>query len=254
MKTWLVIASVVAVLLAASTGVGFWMVSGTNAELTSTLAELTSTQAELTSTQAELTDTEAELEDTKAELAECKEYGGAPTPTYTLSVSVSPSGAGVVSPLGGEYDPGAQVTLTANPASGYTFDYWSGSASGATSTITITMDSDKSLIANFETAVIEGISCYEAKNHIGERTTVYGAVVDTHYASGSSGKPTFLNMCYSYPDPNRFTVVIWGENRGKFSQPPEDYYDGKTIYVSGLIVSYDGVPQIEVTSPDQIHE
>ena len=73
------------------------------------------------------------------------------TTTYTLSVSVSPSGAGSVSPSGGEYSPGAQVTLTASPASGYIFDYWSGSASGTTSTITITMDSDKSLTANFET-------------------------------------------------------------------------------------------------------
>jgi len=73
------------------------------------------------------------------------------TTTYTLSVGVSPSGAGSVSPSGGEYSPGAQVTLTASPASGYIFDYWSGSALGTTSTITITMDSDKSLTANFET-------------------------------------------------------------------------------------------------------
>ena len=108
--------------------------------------------------------------------------------------------------------------------------------------------------SNFENTPIDAISCYEAKDHIGERTTVYGTVVDTNYASGSSGKPTFLNMCYGYPDPNRFTVVIWGENRGKFSEPPEDYYDGKNIYVSGLIVTYQGVPEIEVTSPSQILE
>jgi len=105
-----------------------------------------------------------------------------------------------------------------------------------------------------ETDFSNAISCYEAKNHVGERTAVYGTVVSTKYASESNGKPTFLNMCYAYPDPNRFTVVIWGENRGKFSQPPEDYYLGKTIYVSGLIVLYDGVPEIEVTSPSQILE
>jgi hypothetical protein len=174
--------------------------------------------------------------------------------TYTLTTVVSPSGAGSVSPSGGEYESGDQVTLTASPDSGYIFDYWSGGASGTTTTITITMDSDKSLTANFETAPVNAISCYEAKNYIGERTTVYGTVVDTNYASGSSGKPTFLNMCYSYPNPNRFTVVIWGENRVEFSQPPEDYYDGKTIYVSGLIVSCQGVPEIEVTSPSQILE
>ena len=59
MKTWLIIVSVVAVLLAASTGVGFWM--------------LTDTKAELASIEAELTDTKAELADTSAELVEIKE-------------------------------------------------------------------------------------------------------------------------------------------------------------------------------------
>jgi hypothetical protein len=49
-------------------------------------------------------------------------------------------------------------------------------------------------------------------------------------------------------------VVIWGENRGNFSQPPEVYYLNKTIYVTGLIDSYEGVAQIEVTSPAQIQE
>ena len=82
--------------------------------------------------------------------------GSATTPPadtlHTLSVSVSPPQAGSVSPLGGQYGSGVQVTLTASPASGYSFDYWSGSASGTQPTITVIMDSDKSIIANFETA------------------------------------------------------------------------------------------------------
>lgn len=179
------------------------------------------------------------------------------TPTYTLSVSVSPSGTGAVSPAGGEYESGEQVTLTASPASGYTFDYWSGSASGTTSTITITMDSDKSLIANFEPAP-PAIPWYEAKDHIGEWATennpVYGPVVGASYRPDISGQPTWLNIGEDYPSQNRFVVIIWGENRGNFPQAPEDYYLGKTIYVTGLITVYNEVPQIEVTSPDQIHE
>ena len=71
-------------------------------------------------------------------------------PTYTLSISVNPPQAGSVSPSGGEYESGVQVTLTASPASGYAFDNWSGSGSGAASIITITMNSDKSLTANFK--------------------------------------------------------------------------------------------------------
>ena len=73
-----------------------------------------------------------------------------PTPTtFTLSVGVSPLGAGSVSPLGGMYEAGTQVTLTATAASGYTFDYWDGDASGSLPTITITVDSNKSVFAHF---------------------------------------------------------------------------------------------------------
>jgi uncharacterized repeat protein (TIGR02543 family) len=73
------------------------------------------------------------------------------TQTHTITINISPPGAGSVSPSGGEYESGAQVTLTASPAIGYTFEHWSGDASGTISTITITMDSDKSLTAHFET-------------------------------------------------------------------------------------------------------
>jgi hypothetical protein len=59
-----------------------------------------------------------------------------------------------------------------------------------------------------ETDFSNAISCYEAKDHVGERTAVYGTVVSTKYASESNGKPTFLDMCYAYPDPNRLTVII----------------------------------------------
>jgi len=73
-----------------------------------------------------------------------------PTPTYTLSVSVNPPQAGSVSPSGGECESGLQITLTATPASGYTFDYWDGAASGSSNTVTITMNSNKTITAHFK--------------------------------------------------------------------------------------------------------
>jgi hypothetical protein len=69
--------------------------------------------------------------------------------TYTLSISISPSDGGTISPAGGQYSSGTQITLTATPAAGYTFGQWGGSASGSSSTTTITMNSDKNVIANF---------------------------------------------------------------------------------------------------------
>lgn len=68
---------------------------------------------------------------------------------YSLSTSISPQGSGSVSPTGGTYDSDAQVTLTATPLSDYQFASWSGDISGTVSTITITMDSNKSVTANF---------------------------------------------------------------------------------------------------------
>jgi len=72
--------------------------------------------------------------------------------TYILTMSTSPSGTGSLSPSSGVYESGAEVTVTASPASGYVFDHWSGDASGTVSSIRITMDSDKNVIANFRAA------------------------------------------------------------------------------------------------------
>lgn len=98
------------------------------------------------------------------------------------------------------------------------------------------------------------ISWDEAKDHIGDRIAVCGPVAGTFYGSSIKGRPTFLNVGEDYPSKRRFTVVIWGENRGNFPQAPETYYSGKTICVTGLIQEYEGIPQIEVTTPGQIQE
>jgi DNA/RNA endonuclease YhcR with UshA esterase domain len=96
------------------------------------------------------------------------------------------------------------------------------------------------------------ISWDEAINHVGDTVTVQGPVITTHYASTSNGSPTFLNVGLDYPDPDRFTVVIWGESRDSFSTPPEDAYAGKTICVTGTVQKYQGVSEIIVSNPSAI--
>ena len=96
------------------------------------------------------------------------------------------------------------------------------------------------------------ISWSNASAYTGERVTVVGPVISATYASSSKGRPTFLNIGKGYPDSGRFTVLIWGEDRGNFSSAPEIMYRGETIAVTGLIILYQGVPEIEVTSPSQI--
>ncbi len=77
-------------------------------------------------------------------------------PQYTLSTSVDPSGSGSISlsPSDGTYDEGTLVTVTANPSSGYEFDHWNGDGTGSTTSIDITMDSDKTVTAHF-TEIVE---------------------------------------------------------------------------------------------------
>lgn len=70
-------------------------------------------------------------------------------PNYILSISIDPSEAGSVSPSGGEYKSGESVELKAIPAGGYAFERWSGDASGTSSTVKITMNSAKSIVAHF---------------------------------------------------------------------------------------------------------
>lgn len=92
----------------------------------------------------------------------------------------------------------------------------------------------------------------QATAHVGETVTIQGPVKSTKYASGSDGAPTFLDIGASYPDENRVTVTIWGEDRSGFSSAPEELYRGQTIQVTGEIYLYEGTCHIEVSSPTQI--
>ena len=93
-------------------------------------------------------------------------------------------------------------------------------------------------------------SAHMAQNHIGEKATVCGEVVSTHYASSSNGEPTFLNLDEAYPN-QVFTAVIWGDDRGNFDEP-EVKYRGKNVCVTGKIKSYRGAAEMILYSPKQI--
>jgi DNA/RNA endonuclease YhcR with UshA esterase domain len=90
----------------------------------------------------------------------------------------------------------------------------------------------------------------EAKNHIGEKATVCGTVVSTHYAVRTKGSPTFLNLDEPFPK-QVFTILVWGSDRAKFGDP-ESKFDNKRVCVTGLIKDYKGVPEIIAEQPNQI--
>src|ERR1700691_2927503 len=94
------------------------------------------------------------------------------------------------------------------------------------------------------------ITAAEAKDHVGDRATVCGKVVSTHYAKNSKGEPTFLNLDEPYAK-EVFTILIWGSDREKFGTP-EDEYKGLRVCVTGKITSYRGRPEIVATERGQI--
>ncbi|MCK9640836.1 MAG: right-handed parallel beta-helix repeat-containing protein [Prolixibacteraceae bacterium] len=67
---------------------------------------------------------------------------------YQLYITTT-SGTIIRNPAASEYKSGALVQLTASPNSGYTFSSWSGDAIGSANPLTITMNGNKHITANF---------------------------------------------------------------------------------------------------------
>ena len=103
-----------------------------------------------------------------------------------------------------------------------------------------------------QTSDTNQINWNEADGYIGEFVTVCGPVVSAYFATSTNGQPTFLNIGKEYPDPERFTALIWGRDLENFPFNPDEYYFGKTICIQGFVEEYKGTLEIEVTDPEQI--
>jgi hypothetical protein len=92
----------------------------------------------------------------------------------------------------------------------------------------------------------------QAATRVGDTTTITGRVASATYAQDTKGSPTYLNVGRPYPNPTRFVVLIWGDDRAAFTNAPEQLYKGRNLCVTGTVKTYDGVPQIIVESPASI--
>lgn len=69
--------------------------------------------------------------------------------TYKLVSSASPSQSGVVTPSSGSYEEGDVITLVAQPNNGWVFQKWEGDVTGTTNSASVTMNSNKNVVAVF---------------------------------------------------------------------------------------------------------
>jgi hypothetical protein len=148
-------------------------------------------------------------------------------PGYVLSTSVNPSASGTVTANptnsvgmpAGHYVPGTVVTLTANPAVGYTFSSWSGSADLSSTTAnptTITMNSaTESVTANFSLIVVATPT-----------TTSVSSSNNPSFTTAPGNSVTFTATVTSNSTVNEGTVT--------FSDPAGDFTcsGGNTVAVS----------------------
>jgi hypothetical protein len=70
--------------------------------------------------------------------------------SYNVALNNKGGGSIIANPPTGPYQYNAQITLTAVPATGWTFDRWSGSLTGATNPVTLTIDSHEAVYAVFK--------------------------------------------------------------------------------------------------------
>lgn len=125
---------------------------------------------------------------------------------HALSIESGLGGTTDPAPETYSYDCGTEVTIKAIPESGYRFSEWSGDVSGTDNPITITMDSDKSIKANFTQTQTEsdekgGGGCFIATACYGtpmaEEVKTLCAFRDQYLVKNPIGR-VFVNFYYSY--------------------------------------------------------
>lgn len=119
--------------------------------------------------------------------------------TFTLNVTAQ-NGTVSKSPNQQTYNNGDQVTLTATPANGYEFSSWSDDASGNNNPLTVVMDSNKNITANFtqvSTGNIQGINLRSAADFVvlaGAGITNTGVSTRLHGDVGSFPTATITGL------------------------------------------------------------
>ncbi len=96
---------------------------------------------------------------------------------------------------------------------------------------------------------IQTIPVFDARYNLGEVAMVYGRVYATWYNGQTDDYLFFFGG--NYPQ-HRFTMVVPGRVARKFSRRPERYFLGQHVTVTGLITTFDGVPEIIVKNRRQV--
>jgi uncharacterized repeat protein (TIGR02543 family) len=183
--------------------------------------------------------------------------------TYELTMAVDPIGAGTTDPSVGvhAYAEGAVVDITATPATGYAFDYWSGDCTG-TDPCQVTMDEDRAVTAHFTevtyelTIAVDPVGGGTTDPAVGDHTYPAGTVVDiaatpaTGYAFDYwSGDCTGTDPCQVTMDEDRAVTAHFTEVTYELTMAVDPVGAGTTdpavgdhTYPAGTVVDITATP------------
>jgi hypothetical protein len=102
------------------------------------------------------------------------------TPPYTLSVNQTTGLVVTSSPPQTSYPLGATVTLTATPPAGASFIGWSGSVSSTQNPLTLVMNSNKAITANFTVSIADAVDTPNLTFTTGGTKGWFGQSTTTH--------------------------------------------------------------------------
>ena len=94
------------------------------------------------------------------------------------------------------------------------------------------------------------IPFYNAYYHVGEVRNVYGRIHEVYYSWTTDEYHLYFGGNYPYHD---FTVIIPGRQARGYDRYPEMFFEGRYMWVTGLLSTFDGRPELLVKRRSQIH-
>ena len=157
---------------------------------------------------------------------------------YELNITKNPSEGGVVSPNSGFYSDGTSLSLIAEPNSEYDFLNWTGDIESSSSSLSLVMDSDITITANFIKKK------YELKIEVEGKGSVFQEVIKPgiadEYNSGTILKLTALPV-------DGWVFVEWQGDIQNENNPIELTID-KPITIKAIFKHYpaSGLPIVKI--------
>ena len=157
---------------------------------------------------------------------------------YELNITKNPIEGGVVSPNGGFYNDGTSLSLIAEPNSEYDFLNWTGDIESSSSSLSLVMDSDITITANFIKKK------YELKIEVEGKGSVFQEVIKPgiadEYNSGTILKLTALPV-------DGWVFVEWQGDIQNENNPIELTID-KPITIKAIFKHYpaSGLPIVKI--------